>query len=569
MIARLRALYSDRSAAVAPIVAVLGATLICTAAIALDVGVYYTADKKLRVATEAAALHAAGDPGNALSRAQDYLQRNGYPASVIQSIQAGRYCPDKSLSPAGRFFPSAAASPCPGNGQANAVRLKTRQPSTQYMLAMLGRSSPIPDLDATATAAKIDEAGLQISSGALGLSNGIVNQLLTLLTGRNIALTTAQITTLMSSDIDVGIFFDRLAARTGRSGSYSELLSSSVPFSDVLGAAGDAAAASGASSTSSILLNLAAQVGSSYKVTLSSLADLGVWEKMPVGSAEGPTALRAGINSFQLLSYALLAGGRAPQLSLTPAVRLAGMATDILSNPRFGYGAANETSAYTAVTRLLLDVDVNLDIGLLGLPSLAKVPVLIEIGAGSASISAIQCTSEADQDSVVTVASRASLLKAYIGVARSDPLALPFKPLSGSDFDDATILGGIIALRAAVEDPIASAQPITFSRRNGTIGRPASTAKPGIAGAPITVSGGSQLGPFLATLGSKIEVKLLALNLSALLGPVLSLVGSAVGDVLTTVIDPLLTGLLAGLGIQTGYANIWVTGVRCGVPVLV
>ncbi|ARR53166.1 hypothetical protein HY78_06745 [Rhizorhabdus wittichii DC-6] len=576
MIARLGSLWSDRSAAVAPIVAVLGASLVCTAGIALDVGAFYSGSKRLKAATEAAALYAAGNPANALSRAQDYLQRNGYPSSVIQSIQAGRYCPDKSLAPTGRFFASAAASPCPGNGQTNAVRLKTSQPSSQYMLALLGNASPIPNLAATATAAKIDEAGVQVSSGVLGLSNGVVNQLLTLLTGRNIALTGAQITTLMGSDIDMGLFMDKLAARAGRTGTYAELLSSPIAFSDVLGAAGDAAAVAGSTPTSTLLLNLSAQVGSAYKVKLTGLADLGVWEKMPVGNAQAQTSLRAGINAFQLLNYALLAGGQPPSLSLTPAVRLTGMATDILSNPRFGYGPANETSAYTAVTRLLLDVDVNLNVpilgpvlGLLGLQTLAKVPLLIEIGSGSASIANIQCTSEADQDSVVTVNSRASVLKAYIGVAHNDPLALPFKPLSQSDFDDATILGGVLSLKAAVEDPIAAAQPITFRRQSGTIGRPASATKPGIAGAPITVSSGSQLGPLLTTLGSKIEVKLLRSNLGLLLNPVLSVVGSTVGLVLTTVVDPLVTSLLATLGIQLGTATIWTTGVRCGVPVLV
>lgn len=572
MIGRLKTLCADRSAAVAPIVAVLGTALVLTAALAIDVGAYYSGHRKLQAATEAAALYAAGAPADALARARDYLQRNGYAAGVIASVQAGRYCPDKSLPAAGRFFASAAASPCPGNGLANAVRLKTRQSGAPYVLAMLGGAAAVPDITAAATAAKIDEAGLQISSGAIGLSNGVVNQLLTLLTGRNIALTSAQLTQLMASDIDVGVFFDRLATRTGRTGTYSELLSSPVPFSDMLGAAGDAAAASGASATSTLFLNLAAQVGSSYNVTLSGLADLGVWEKMPVGSAEAPTALRAGINSFQLLAYALQAGGRAPALSLTSAVRLTGLATDITSNPRFGYGPANETGAYTAVTRLLLDVDVNLNIGvlgLLGLPSLAKVPVLIEIGAGSASIASVQCTSEADEDSVVKVASRASLLKAYIGVARSNPLSLPFKPLSASDFDDATILGGAISLRAALEDPIASAQTVAFSRRNGTIGRPGSTTRSAIAAAPVTVSGGSQLGPFLATLGSKIDVGLLGSNPNPLLRPILSVVGSAVGGVLTTVVDPLVTNLLATLGIQTGTATIWITGVRCGVPVLV
>jgi len=34
-------------------------------------------------------------------------------------------------------------------------------------------------------------------------------------------------------------------------------------------------------------------------------------------------------------------------------------------------------------------------------------------------------------------------------------------------------------------------------------------------------------------------------------------------------VDPLLDSVLAALGIQLGDASVWVTGARCGVPVLI
>jgi uncharacterized membrane protein len=39
--------------------------------------------------------------------------------------------------------------------------------------------------------------------------------------------------------------------------------------------------------------------------------------------------------------------------------------------------------------------------------------------------------------------------------------------------------------------------------------------------------------------------------------------------ILSPVVDPLVDGLLGALGVQLGFVDTWVTGVRCGVPVLV
>ena len=69
-LSRLLRLRHDRRGAVAPMIAALGASLVGAAGLALDVAVYYAANRDLRAATEAAALAAAMNPSQASARAR-------------------------------------------------------------------------------------------------------------------------------------------------------------------------------------------------------------------------------------------------------------------------------------------------------------------------------------------------------------------------------------------------------------------------------------------------------------------------------------------------------------------
>ncbi|HWJ71493.1 MAG TPA: pilus assembly protein TadG-related protein, partial [Sphingobium sp.] len=223
-------------------VAALTATLLGTAGFALDAGLYYVGNRDLRAATEAAALAAAMDPRDGLNRARNYLARNGRDPSVLQSIQIGRYCPDISLRPEDRFDPG--MTRCPGNGQENAVRLHTSAPSRQFLSQLLGPLNPIPPLAATASAARIDEAGIEATSGILTVTNSLVNSvnnLLGALLGIQLVLTTADVEALMGGNVDAGLFFDKLADRIGETGTYGDLAKRRVKLGDIMAAARDSA----------------------------------------------------------------------------------------------------------------------------------------------------------------------------------------------------------------------------------------------------------------------------------------------------------------------------------------
>ena len=309
----LASLLSDREGAVAPMIAALGVSLIAAAGLALDVGLYQMDNRDLRAATEAAALAAAMNPAQAEARARDYLGRNGLDPTVLQSVTIGRYCADSALASGDRFDPG--MTRCPGNGATNAVRIVTRKASRRFLTRVLGDAVSIPDLAATATAARIDEAGIEVSSGIVTVTNALVNSvngLLGALVGVNLTLSTAEIEALMGGNVDAGLFFDSLARRVGHDGTYGSLTQGTYRLSDIAQAAADAA---GKPATAAALRAFATQVGTGYQVPLKDLFGLGVWKNMPVGEADAAPALRAGLNAYQLVSYAVQSGPAAVDLS--------------------------------------------------------------------------------------------------------------------------------------------------------------------------------------------------------------------------------------------------------------
>ncbi len=444
-------LRRDQRAAIAPMIAIFSTSLIGAAGFALDAAVYYVGNRELRAATESAALAAAMDPAHGMARAQTYLARNGYDPAVLKQVEVGRYCASVHLAPAARFDASRAL--CPGNGLDTAVRIRTEAPSHQYLTRLLGPMNPIPPLSATATAARIDEAGVGVTSGILDVS-GItgslvdsVNRLLGALLGVQLNLGAATVEALMKGDIDAGLFFDKLAARVGETGTYADLVDRTVSLRDLLSAAADAAGNPG---TATALNLVAGRVGSGLQVPLQGLFGLGVWKNMPVGYADEKPGLRAGLNAYQLLAYATQrVGGTIDLSSLTGAVvgnstvRVGTVVTDAMARPSFSFGPAGETIVGTAAVRLQLQVGLP-DITILGQTVTANVPVLLEIAPASASVSDIQCPGTAEQavETRATISAQTGLVSAFIGKVPASKMSRPFgQPVKASDIDPELIAG--------------------------------------------------------------------------------------------------------------------------------
>jgi uncharacterized membrane protein len=601
----LRELKGDEGGVIGPMVAVLGVSLLGAAGLALDVGLYYQGNRDLRAATEAAALAAAMDPYRAEARARDYLTRNGYDPAVLKSVQIGRYCADIGQATDQRFDPTMAR--CPGNGLANAVRVVTSKASRRFLTGVLGDAGPIPDLTATASAARIDEAGVSVTSDVLTKVVspvldpvtvplvGVVNNLLGSLLGIPISLGRTDVRGLMQGNVDAGLFFDSLARKEGFTGTYGELVNRSHGLKDIAEAAADAAATPEAAAA---LRVFARQVSNGYVVPFNGMYSLGVWKNMPVGEADDQPALRAGMNAYALITYAVQSGPTAIDLSkavglLVPVstVKIGLVSSGAGDRPRFAFGPAGEAKAGTSALRIgiLIDLPINLAVASVNV----HLPVIVDVGAAQAEVSAIDCSNSSEQarDTRVAVHVRSGTVNAYIGDTAFDPMAKSLPVIGASDIRQASIvsvnlLGSLVSAEVkgrAVVQPVTGAGPndatLTFGPGAGS---------PSVPTSGQTIGNSVQLGQTVSSLtksllgsnGLDVNVKLLgtcliacdileATGLATVTGTVLPAVIGPVTDLAGNVIDPLLTNVLAALGVQLGSATVWTTGARCGVPVLI
>lgn len=621
---RLLAFWRDERAAVTPMVAALAVPLIGAAGFALDVGLYYVQNQQLRTATEAAALAAAVNPNDAYNRANTYLGKNGFPGLLNPNdVKLGRYCADKNITdPKARFIGPAAN--CPGSistdPQANAVRVTATKDSTRFLTNVLGSFNPIPKLAATATAARIDEAGIATTGNILGtdgtkLVGGLlqsVNTLLGQLLGITLALTDEQVIAMMQHNVDAGNFFDRLAVnlglvsgvgRTKADITYGRVLEEKASMKDLLLSA---AQASSDGITSQALASLAGSVSADRVIDLHGLFGLGVWKNMPVGEANAQPGLRAGLNAYQLLTYAAQAKGASSLdlSSLTGAafpdstVKLTIIGSTPTNRPRFSFGPAGETSVSTSVSRLQLKVrlvDTGISSGLLSVLRLlgvsidlaSNVPVLISIGDSNASIKAIRCpqTGEQARDAQVDVAVSPALISAYVGEVRADAVNSTMPYIDPAAVTPVTILNAkllgipLTSITAkAVALPVTGGDTtVTFGPRgsgNPQIGTPGSAQSAEITGSPYARSNKVLLGQTISTLVTNLDIQPSVAGISLnILTPLLQFAGNLLKPLLTGLLDglvgPVLDNLLAALGLDLGNTRVWVTGARCGIPVLV
>jgi uncharacterized membrane protein len=594
----------DERGATAVIVAVLGAVLIGTAGVALDTGLYFSQQSNLQTVTEAAALSAAAAANidNARSNALASLARNGYAAATL-TVTLGYYCPDNDAST--KNFATAPGS-CPGGTTGNtAVKLETTAPSTSYLTRALGGGALIPQLAATATAARVDEAGLEMTTGVLALDSGLVNNLLSTLAGLvgagTINLSPTRLQALLASNTDAGFMLDALAVRVGETGTYGDLVKRTVSLADLMGACATAQiAAGGDANTIGALQYLSGPAFSGIPVPLKDLFGLGVWKNTPVDTGGGGTSrktgLRAGLNSYQLLTYALQTNGRTANLPTLAAIRitgiadvkLIGMATSELGSASFAFGPKGETTVSTARVRLHLSLkllDTNALLGALDVPLLSPVSdldLVIQVAPGTAKITGITCGNDAATDTKVLLTANSGLLDVFLGKPSANAMASTrLTALTANDFTPSTLVNVLglnllgvkinlasVTLKVAIGQAFADSQNLVFAQSgqggDGTIGRPP------YGGTAYTVRNRSSLADTVRNLTIDPTICLLSAIICLPPVTVLNTVLKTVADLLTAVaLDSVVDSLLRGLGLQLGYANVWVTGARCGVPVLV
>lgn len=607
---RARALLTSDRGVIAPATAVMLAVLVGMVGLVTDTSVWYAQRRQLQAATDAAALAAApyaDDAAAARNAANAVLVANGLDANAtITGFATGQYCTAEALGQ--RFRTAGCADAIDTTG--NAVRVDTGL-GTPLFLSRLFTASGTSErrISTTATAARVNQAGLQAGTGLASLNAGLANAVLSSLVGGNVSLSAVQYDGLLKTNVDALTFFDALATRVGvTGGTYGQLLQSNIGVRDVIAAQIAALAAQNqvAEVAAAIagLQALQGQIAGNPSIALGRLFDLGLWQTRQVGDRASTGALHAGINLMQLTSFSLqLADGNhfatVPSSSIginsLASIRVAATAIEPPVRPFFAFGPEG-TRVHSAQVRLKLELEMLNLVPQLG--SGVRVPLYIEAASGDAAIDTIACSGNPNSDTTVTVSANGGIANAYIGAPSDDVMNNFSQPVARSQIQPVRILNlglpGILTLadtsakaHVALGSTLAPSRTLSFVQPGGTVTQPVPPTTTGIIGRPATdtltaspavvarATSTQLTGNLLGGLAETLEVRACTASLlGACLLPV-NLQGSQVGA-LYTVLDPVLTsldgvidGLLRTLGVQLGYVDVAVTGVRCGHPVLV
>ncbi|WP_026871784.1 pilus assembly protein TadG-related protein [Inquilinus limosus] len=609
----LRSSLGDRGA-IAPFAALMLVPLIGATALATDVGLWYAQRRHLQAAADMAALSAVQNPAEASAIAGDLLQRNGFDTEALETTTLGTYCPDVTIAPSARFVPGLATCPdgtSPPAANAVMVSAKTTVPGflSRALLQDDGGgqiggtpgSEEDPNLhkvSVQATAARIDEAGFQAGTGLVEVDtqkSALLNAILGNVLGTQIQLTAVHYQGLLNTNIDALTFLDALAIHADISaGTYDGLLETDVSVGVLLQAAIDALNKAGNIAGLGLqaiegLVALQGQLVGNPDLRLGDLIDLGVWKNLPIGGSTAPTALAADLNVFQLVTLAVQVANKHNAVYI-PAINvgLPGIASLQITatvieppqSPPFAFGPEG-MRVHTAQVRLQLKLQLLDLFGLLGQG--VQLPLYVEAGEGDAVLKDISCGIEPAKETTVTVAAKSGVAKAYIGTLPPGLMKNFDHEISVNDIQPAALVDvgvlGIIGLvringRAKVELGSGAYQDLVFDREDIDNHVAQSVASAGMVDNLLASLGG--VDPATGKANLQLSACVVSLGGLCLIPVAPEALGKTVGalhqlldPVIKGLLDPLVDNLLAALGIRLGVMDVVVTGVRCGVPVLI
>jgi uncharacterized membrane protein len=589
-------IWASERGAIAPFAAIILVVAMGAAALSTDVGSWYAERRNMKAATDAAVLGAVVNQADLQAQnvaaikatAADLLARNDsqYDASNITSLDLGTYCADRSLSPSDRFRTSITL--CPGDTRdpkyavVNAARIQVAGTTPSFLSRVLSPAQGSLTLNASSTAARIDEAAFQAGTGLVSVDttqSALLNGILGGLLGTSIKLTAVQYQGLLNTNVQALGFLNALATQLNLSaGTYDGLLSTNVKVGDVLQAA--ITALNAPNSIASLALGaLKASIVGSPTLQLGDLLDLGVWRNQPVGGSTAPTALDAGLNLYQLVSLALqVANGKnaisIPSISVgLPGILSLEVTSTVIEPPQsppFAFGPVG-VSVHTAQVRLQLKLKLLDLFGLLGQG--VQLPLYVEVAAGDAVLSRIDCGPQPATDAKVTIDAKSGAVRAYIGTIDINVMKNFSQPIKDTDIQPAPILDlsllGIVRsfLLAKAEVDVGSSNytSLVFNQTQIAGKIPQSVTSTGMVDNLLAGLSNLQLGGCGLNL---LGLCILPLDLNSI-GTIIANLHQILDPVINGLLDPIVDGLLAALGIKLGYMDVTVTGVRCGVPVLV
>jgi uncharacterized membrane protein len=290
--------------------------------------------------------------------------------------------------------------------------------------------------------------------------------------------------------------------------------------------------------------------------------------------------LSAGLNLYDLATLtAELANGQSAIAIPSTTLGISGVATVTSSStvieppqsPPFVFGPVGVT-VHTSQVRLQLTFTLLSALSVLGGTAPLTLPIYIEAGSGTATLTNISCGLSPATDAKVTISAQSGAGYAYIGkVSPSTPL---------TNFSQEVSVSSAVLSNIAVTILVSLVQVQISGFAEAALGSPSATSltfnQTQIAAKTAqTVTSTGMVSNLLQTLVSNLQLTFSA----TLLGVSFTLPSSATTALTSAVtallapvgaaLDPLVDGLLEALGVKLGYMDVTVTGVRCGVPALV
>ncbi len=563
-------LFNSQSGQVAIVLAAFSPVAVLMAAMAVDTGSLAGQKREMQGLADMAAIAAASDLENAERIALTVLADNGLYASQLEKmgtdlstqekldymeqwvrVETGQYARDPDLHFEDRFVA--------GTAQANAVRVSVSDVPQRYFSDFHKGGKR---LTATGIAAVSSEAAISVGSRLLSLNDGILNQVLSGLTGSNVELSVMDYESLVDADVDLLTTFETLATNIDLDAvTYDDVLDFDVAMSDL--ALAMAEVSEGSARASTALTRFAGRPGmDELTVPLSALFELGSVGRAELGSPQ-TADLALVVEAMQMLTASAIAANGENQLDIDLGASVPGLAEVNISllvgeRPQsaswFAYSAHDLSIVSTVQTRLFIEVSV-LGGGLLG-NDLVRLPLYIELASADARISNVVCMGGEREPRRVDVD-----VTPGIAAIRIADLAGDLDEMTGAQrFRPATIIDAkALSVSARAESRLASSRPETLRFNPRDIG----------SRNPKTVRTKDALSTALESAINDLELEIDLVGLS-LIPP--RLLQPLISDVLGTAVRPvdeIVYNLTSALGIGLGEADVWVHDAQCNRSVLV
>lgn len=531
-----RTFARDRRAGISITVAFGMTMLIGSAALAVDIGSLYLDRRKLQGIADAAALAAAGRPGEERAAAQRMIAANCDCNIEIAALTPGTYTADPGVQAERRF--------AEGGSSPNAVRITLTRVRPLYFGSFLtGERDSI--IRVTATGARRGYAAFSLGSRVAAVNGGLPNALLSSLTGSKLNLSLMDYNALASTDIDLLAFSDALRTEIGADVlTFGQTLDAQVTMPQVVSAL--ASASSG-------------QAGSALEHIADRALPLGLVPSRAIDLGPRSSSIRVDaanpvkVNALSLLRAMLLLGNANRQVDLSLAGNLPGgsginialmIGEPPANSPLIAVTDTNEVIVRTAQVRLKLDTRIQTPLASVHLP------VLAELGSASARISDIDCRPNSSAAvSLAVVTSPAMLAIGTVDDVAFQDMKRPLDPKPARVVK--LPLANVDAEAELVLSDLAE-KTVAFSRSeidNGEVKTVSSTGM--VAGAAKSLS-------------DRMDLRVNGINL----GVLTTLVGDTVA-LAAPVLDTVLQNLTSILGVHVGQADARVNALRCGKAKLV